>query len=112
MTLEAIKEAITELPPGEKTRLAAWLLQQEREEWDRQIEKDFSPGGHGMALLEEAELTSEKGGPSRWMNFWLRPRLGAMPGQSLNHEPLPILHHFALLETVRGTARRWSDPQS
>ncbi len=61
MTLEAIKEAITELPPCEKTRLAAWLLQQDREEWDRQIEEDFSPGGHGMALLEEAEADVREG---------------------------------------------------
>jgi hypothetical protein len=55
MTLRAIKEAITELTPDEKTRLAAWLLQQDRKEWDRQIEEDFSPGGRGMALLEEAK---------------------------------------------------------
>jgi hypothetical protein len=53
--MEAIKEAITELPPAEKTRLATWLLQQDLEEWDRQIQEDFSPGGRGMALLEEAE---------------------------------------------------------
>lgn len=48
MTLEAIKEAITELPLDEKTRLAEWLLRQGMEEWDRQIEEDFSPGGRGM----------------------------------------------------------------
>jgi hypothetical protein len=55
MTLEAIKQAITDLPADEKARLAAWVLQQDREEWDRQIEEDFSPGGRGMALLEEAQ---------------------------------------------------------
>jgi hypothetical protein len=55
MTVEAIKEAITELPRAEKARLAAWLLQQDVEEWDRQIQEDFSPGGRGMALLEEAK---------------------------------------------------------
>jgi hypothetical protein len=32
MTLEAIKEAITDLAPDEKARLAAWLLQQDMEE--------------------------------------------------------------------------------
>jgi len=61
MTVEAIKEAITVLTPDEKTRLAGWLLQQDREEWDRQIEQDFSPGGHGMALLEEAEADVREG---------------------------------------------------
>jgi len=61
MTLEAIKEAITDLAPDEKARLAAWLLQQDMEEWDRQIEEDFSPGGRGMALLEEAEADVREG---------------------------------------------------
>jgi hypothetical protein len=61
MTLEAIKEAIRDLAPDEKTRLAAWLLQQDMEEWDRQIEEDFSPGGRGMALLEEAEADVREG---------------------------------------------------
>ena len=61
MTLEAIKQAINELPQDEKTRLALWLLQQDREEWDRQIEEDFSPGGHGMALIEEAEADIRAG---------------------------------------------------
>ena len=55
MTVEAIKEAIAELPADTKTLLAAWVVEQDLMEWDRQIEKDFSPGGHGFALLEEAE---------------------------------------------------------
>jgi hypothetical protein len=61
MTLEGIKDAITELPRDQKTRLAAWLLQQDMEEWDRQIQNDFSPGGPGMALLEEAEADVRNG---------------------------------------------------
>jgi len=61
MTLEAIKEAITELPSDEKSRLAAWLPRQDIGEWDRQIEEDFSPGGRGMALLEEAEADVRAG---------------------------------------------------
>jgi hypothetical protein len=55
MTLETIKEAITQLCPDEKTRLTAWLLQQDAEAWDREIQEDFSPGGRGMVLLEEGE---------------------------------------------------------
>jgi len=61
MTVEAIKDAITELTRDEKTRLAAWLLQQDMEEWDRQIHHDFSPGGPGTALLEEAEADVRNG---------------------------------------------------
>jgi len=53
MTLEAIKEAIAELPNTEKTSLATWLNAQDDEAWDRQIEADFSAGGAGMALLEQ-----------------------------------------------------------
>jgi len=61
MTLEAIKQAITDLSPDEKTRLAAWVLQQDMREWDRQIEEDFSPGGRGMAMLEEAQADAREG---------------------------------------------------
>jgi hypothetical protein len=61
MTVESIKEAIAELPADEKTSLMAWLLQQDMEEWDKQIEKDFAPGGRGMALLEEAEADIQAG---------------------------------------------------
>lgn len=61
MAVEAIKEAIAELPAEQKTSLAAWLLQQDTEEWDKQIEEDFSQGARGMALLEEAEADVRAG---------------------------------------------------
>jgi hypothetical protein len=61
MTIDAIKEAIADLPPDEKTRLAAWVLQEDLQEWDRQIQDDFSPGGGGMALLEEAQADAREG---------------------------------------------------
>jgi hypothetical protein len=61
MTVESIKEAIAELPAEEKTSLAAWLLQQDMGEWDKQMEEDFSPGGRGMALLDEAEADVRAG---------------------------------------------------
>ena len=53
MPLEAIEEAIAELPPTEKTTLANWLNAQDSEDWDRQIEADFSDGGAGMALFDQ-----------------------------------------------------------
>jgi hypothetical protein len=59
MTVEAIKGAIAELGAAEKTSLVAWLIEQV--EWDRQMEEDFSPGGAGMALLEEAEADVRAG---------------------------------------------------
>jgi hypothetical protein len=53
MTLEAIKQAIAELPEAEKSSLVVWLNEQDARAWDKQIEEDFSEGGAGMALLEE-----------------------------------------------------------
>jgi hypothetical protein len=54
-------EAITQLSRAERTRLAAWLLQQDMEEWGPQIQEGFSPGGRGMALLEEAQADVREG---------------------------------------------------
>ena len=53
MTLEALKEAIKELPADEKTRLAEWFLHQDAEAWDRQIEEDAA-SGRLDALADEA----------------------------------------------------------
>ena len=61
MTVESIKEAIAGLGTEEKASLTAWLVEQDTEEWDRQMEEDFSPGGAGMALLEEAEADVRAG---------------------------------------------------
>ena len=55
MNLEAIKEAITDLPRDEKSRLAAWLLQQDMDDWDGQMQRDFSPGGRGAALVKKVK---------------------------------------------------------
>ena len=62
MTLEAIKEAIAELPDNEKTSLAEWLSAQDAAIWDRQIEADFSEGGAGLALLESWDAEINRGG--------------------------------------------------
>jgi hypothetical protein len=55
MTLEAIKEAIEQLPPEEQTVLASWLSERDWKSWDEQIARDFSPGGRGASLLAELE---------------------------------------------------------
>ena len=62
MTLEAIKQAIADLPEGEKISLVAWLTEQDAKAWDKQIEDDFSAGGAGSALLEswDAEIRGTK----------------------------------------------------
>jgi hypothetical protein len=82
MTVEAIMEAITVLTPDEKTRLAAWLLEQDMQEWDRQIEQDFSPGGRGMALLEEAEADVREGRTKPMDEFLAGSRAGRKQARS------------------------------
>ena len=65
MTPEVIKQAISELPNGERASLAAWFNEQDARAWDKQIEADFSEGGPGMALLEawDAEINAGKSVP-------------------------------------------------
>ena len=50
MTVEAIKDAIAALPEVDKVALAAWLNLQTMDEWDREMQRDFSPGGKGRHL--------------------------------------------------------------
>jgi len=65
MTLEAIKQAIAELPEFEKSSLVVWLNEQDAKWWDKQIEEDFSAGGAGMPLIEkwDAEINVGKSLP-------------------------------------------------
>jgi hypothetical protein len=86
MTVEAIKIAITELPRAEKTRLAAWLLQQDLEEWDRQIQEDFSPGGRGMALLEEAKADVREGRVEPMDEFLAKARGNRPESKARDHD--------------------------
>ena len=61
MTLEALKEAIEQLPPEQQTALAIWLSERDWKAWDEQIQRDFSPGGRGMPLLTELEREIAEG---------------------------------------------------
>lgn len=69
MTLDTVKEAIEQLSDEDRLALETWLAEQ----WDAQIEQDFSPGGAGMPILEKvkAEIRAgkfarfEEGRPSR-----------------------------------------------
>lgn len=61
MTVEAIKEAIGHLSEPERKQLAAWFEEMEEEDWDRQMEQDFSPGGRGAHILEKVDREIEAG---------------------------------------------------
>ena len=79
MTLEAIKEAIAELPNPEKTSLMSWLNAQDAEDWDRQIEADFSEGGAGVALLEQWDSEIATGGSMSLDEFFRQRRTPSNP---------------------------------
>jgi hypothetical protein len=61
MTLEAIKEAIEQLPAEQQAILADWISERDWQAWDKQIERDFSPGGRGTPLLAELEREIAEG---------------------------------------------------
>jgi hypothetical protein len=61
MTLEAIKEAIEQLPPEQQTALASWLSERDWNSWDEQIERDFATGGRGAPLLAELDREIAEG---------------------------------------------------
>ncbi len=41
--------------------LAAWLSERNHAEWESETERDFSPGGAGIALLEEMKVDARAG---------------------------------------------------
>ena len=55
MTVADIKAAIAQLPEPELLKLADWLDEMRNRAWDAEMERDFSSGGRGIRLLEEAE---------------------------------------------------------
>ncbi len=61
MTVEAIKDAIEGLPEEDRHSLAAWLNDLEYDAWDKQMVKDFSPGGRGMAWAESVKRQIAEG---------------------------------------------------
>ena len=61
MDLAEIQRAIESLPRDQQAALAAWLSERDQTELDRDIERDFSPGGAGIALLEEMKADERAG---------------------------------------------------
>jgi hypothetical protein len=65
MSVDAIKEAIAALPLEERHALASWLNELEYDAWDKQMVRDFSSGGRGMAFVEKVkrEIAESKTAP-------------------------------------------------
>jgi hypothetical protein len=60
MDLAEIQHAIEELPKDQQAALAAWIAERDQAEWEAEIERDFSPGGGGVALIEEMKAEIER----------------------------------------------------
>ena len=60
MELAEIQRAIETLPKDQQAALAAWLSARDRRN-GMQIERDFSPGGAGIALLDEMKADAHAG---------------------------------------------------
>ena len=61
MNLTEIQHAIEALPAEQQASLVAWLSQRDRRQWDLELERDFSPGGAGMALLDRVRAQVGRG---------------------------------------------------
>ena len=61
MTVEAIKEVIAALPEDDRHSLAVWLNELDYDDWDRQMVKDFSPGGRGAVWAERVKRDIAEG---------------------------------------------------
>jgi hypothetical protein len=61
MTVEAIKDAIAGLPEDDRQSLAAWLNDLEYDAWDREMVRDFGPGGSGMVWVERVKRQIAEG---------------------------------------------------
>ncbi len=61
MDIGEIQHEIEGLSPEQQAALLDWLAQRDRREWDAQIERDFTPGGAGMNLLEQVRAQVRRG---------------------------------------------------
>ncbi|MGA2145721.1 MAG: hypothetical protein ABSH49_12255 [Bryobacteraceae bacterium] len=61
MDVADIQHAIEGLPSEQQTALLDWLSERDRLQWDAQIERDFSPGGAGMDLLDRVKTKVQRG---------------------------------------------------
>jgi len=61
MSLAEIEEAVDKLPPKDLAKLAAHIARRDKLAWDKEIEKDFSPGGEHEKTLEKIDAEIDPG---------------------------------------------------
>jgi hypothetical protein len=74
MTVETLKEAIVGLPDEERHSLAAWINELDYDDWDREMAKDFSPGGRGAHMIEKVRREIAEGKARPMEEGFPRPR--------------------------------------
>jgi curved DNA-binding protein CbpA len=68
MDLREIQHAIETLSNEQQIALLDWLTERDRRQWDSQIERDFSPDGAGMELLNQVKAQIRRGESVRMGN--------------------------------------------
>ena len=61
MTVDAIKDAIARLSEDDRRSLTAWLNDMGHDAWDREMMRDFTAGGRGMAWAERVKRQIAEG---------------------------------------------------
>jgi hypothetical protein len=61
MDLADIQHVIEALPAEQQTALLDWLAERDRAQWDIEMERDFSAGGSGMAILDRVKAQVSRG---------------------------------------------------
>jgi hypothetical protein len=61
MNVDAIKDAISGLNHEDRIALISWLNAQTMDEWDREMARDFSPGGRGNHVVERVKAEIREG---------------------------------------------------
>lgn len=62
-TLDQIEAAILQLPPDDFRRLSDWLLDQDQQRWDEQLERDVAAGK--LNTLADEAIADFKAGRCR-----------------------------------------------
>jgi hypothetical protein len=62
MSLAEIEKAVDALSPKELAKLAAYIARHDKLFWDKEIERDFSPGGKHVKALEKIDAQIDAGG--------------------------------------------------
>lgn len=60
-TVEEIKAAVSNLSPSERAKFAKWFNSWTNDEWDRQMARDFAPGGRYEGVLKAVDENTKSG---------------------------------------------------